>query len=90
MEKQIIGHGSCSGCGRNVNVKVNKNGKAYYYCTPCGHHERFGGENTEKLKQQFNGSLKDEVSTEKPAAESGNTDGNGENDREPRKDKFLF
>ncbi|MGD1880018.1 MAG: zinc ribbon domain-containing protein [Kiloniellaceae bacterium] len=46
----IIERRNCSGCGRGVVVKANKNGIAYYYCNGqgsddgvgCSHHEKWG------------------------------------------------
>jgi hypothetical protein len=31
-----IGKGDCDHCGKDVEVKTDKNGMAYYKCGPCG------------------------------------------------------
>ncbi|MBO6603848.1 hypothetical protein [Rhodophyticola sp.] len=45
----VIKRCGCAGCGKQVQVKLNKNGCAYYYCPwadetgdPCNHQQRWG------------------------------------------------
>jgi hypothetical protein len=46
----VIEIGTCSGCGKPVEIKANKNQIAYYFCIPndrndgvgCSHHEKWG------------------------------------------------
>lgn len=59
-EREVIGRGSCSACGKAVQIKANKNGNAYYYCGNvddygdlCSHSERWGKPGTAKLRRKF-------------------------------------
>ena len=52
-----IGRVKCGACGKPVDVKLNKNGLAYYFCgwatdtgKPCNHHARWGREDSDKMR----------------------------------------
>ena len=51
-EKPIIGYCECPECKTRNEMRLNKNGIAYYYCTKCCHHERFSREATNKMIEQ--------------------------------------
>lgn len=58
--KTVIAEAECSACGKPVKVKVNKTGKAYYYCfwtlpdgEPCNHHQKWGGAHSQIMQQNF-------------------------------------
>lgn len=46
---RIVAKGACNECRKDVDIKINKGGTAYYSCMwprtengrPCAHHERF-------------------------------------------------
>lgn len=51
---------SCPNCGQDVQVKLNKNRIAYFYCSrsepsgaPCSHHERFGRAASQRMQDEF-------------------------------------
>lgn len=56
----VVAAGKCSCCGKTVQVKLNKNGNAYYFCPwadeyeqPCSHHERWGKGKSRKFADAF-------------------------------------
>ena len=67
MSNKVIGKGNCGGCEAPVDVKLNKNDIAYYYCS-CGHHERFSRAQTAKLTAttEENGNAELPAATKQP------------------------
>lgn len=56
----VIAHVECGGCGKRVNVTLNVNSIAYYFCShvndsgqPCAHHERWGREDSNRMIDQY-------------------------------------
>lgn len=56
----VVAAGKCACCGGHVEVKLNKNGNAYYFCTGvdeygqfCSHHERWGKGKSIKFAQAY-------------------------------------
>ena len=56
-----IARGKCNNCAGDVDVKVNKNRIAYYFCphidaetaTPCGHHEKWGRGRSNRMIDRY-------------------------------------
>lgn len=56
----VVSAAKCSCCGKSVEVKLNKNRNAYYYCpwsdeygNPCSHHERWGKSASRKFVEAY-------------------------------------
>ena len=56
----IVAKKTCPSCGTPVQVKLNKNGIAYYYCSgqtadfeQCSHHEKWGRADSQKMQRAF-------------------------------------
>lgn len=45
----------CAACRNDVDVKLNKNGMAYYYCPHglCSHHQRWGRSDSAEFQREF-------------------------------------
>lgn len=56
-----IADADCLDCGKEVKVKLNKNGKAYFYCNHvhvgtgnfCGAHHRWGKDRSQAMQQEY-------------------------------------
>lgn len=56
----VVAKGKCACCGGFVEIKLNKNGNAYYFCTGvdeydqfCSHHQRWGKSQSRKFAQAY-------------------------------------
>lgn len=62
----VIAYRACSGCGRTVQVKVNKNAVAYYYCNgrvsedgaSCSHHEKWSRKKSDEMIDAYTSAQK--------------------------------
>lgn len=68
-----IADADCLDCGKEVKVKTNKNGKAYYYCNHvnvasgnlCGAHHRWGKDPSEQMVRDYLAARKDHNTSER-------------------------
>lgn len=87
-DRPIIANGDCGDCGGAVEIKLNKNGNAYYYCSMCLHSERWGKSGTKKIMDKIKG-VKDD-GTESKGHTSEGREGNGKPDDDGGKNFLGF
>ena len=83
-DNEIIAHGECGFCSNHVEIKLNKNGKAYYFCSMCAHHEKWGSKGTEEIKGGLNHGKEHYTDIDN------NDQGAGEGGRPERRDEYAF
>lgn len=56
----VVAECQCAACGKPVKVKLNKAGKAYYFCPwatdqgdPCNHHQKWGGAHSQQMQRNY-------------------------------------
>lgn len=68
----IVAVAECLECGKDVNVKINKNGLSYYYCNSvnkrsgnfCGDHHRWGRDRSQQMQLDYLAARKNSRSPE--------------------------
>lgn len=74
----VVALAECLECEKDVNVKINKNGLAYYYCNSvnadtgnfCGDHHRWGKDRSQRMQREYLAARKNSRSPEEQINDS--------------------